>query len=114
MPFENVHGNGGLLTTVADLLRWNENFASLTVGGTAFVSEEQRPGWLSDGRAHNYAFGLFIGPYKGVPEVSHGGQPQDIGPSLPVIRSRMCRSRCCAMQAARSLHKMRTPSRIFI
>ena len=26
MPFENVHGNGGLLTTVGDLLRWNENF----------------------------------------------------------------------------------------
>ena len=26
MPFENVHGNGGLLTTVGDLLTWNENF----------------------------------------------------------------------------------------
>ena len=25
MPFENVHGNGGLLTTVGDLLMWNEN-----------------------------------------------------------------------------------------
>ena len=23
MPFENVHGNGGLLTTVGDLLKWN-------------------------------------------------------------------------------------------
>ena len=28
MPFENVHGNGGLLTTVGDLLKWNENFVS--------------------------------------------------------------------------------------
>src|SRR5437763_15522226 len=26
MPFENVYGNGGLLTTVGDLLKWNENF----------------------------------------------------------------------------------------
>ncbi len=25
MPFEDVHGNGGLLTTVGDLLKWNEN-----------------------------------------------------------------------------------------
>ena len=25
MPFENVYGNGGLLTTVGDLLKWNEN-----------------------------------------------------------------------------------------
>ena len=24
MPFENVHGNGGLLTTVGDLLKWQE------------------------------------------------------------------------------------------
>src|SRR5262249_36594718 len=28
MPFENVHGNGGLLTTVGDLLKWNENFTA--------------------------------------------------------------------------------------
>ena len=26
MPFEDVHGNGGLLTTVGDLLKWNQNF----------------------------------------------------------------------------------------
>jgi len=26
MPFENVYGNGGLLTTVGDLLKWNEHF----------------------------------------------------------------------------------------
>ena len=32
MPFENVHGNGGLLTTVGDLLRWNENFVAPKVG----------------------------------------------------------------------------------
>ena len=28
MPFENVHGNGGLLTTVGDLLKWNQNFVA--------------------------------------------------------------------------------------
>src|SRR5205085_2235564 len=28
MPFENVHGNGGLLTTVGDLLKWNRNFTT--------------------------------------------------------------------------------------
>ena len=32
MPFENVHGNGGLMTTVGDLLIWNENFVSPKVG----------------------------------------------------------------------------------
>jgi CubicO group peptidase (beta-lactamase class C family) len=73
MPFENVHGNGGLLTTVEDLLRWNENFVSPVVGDAAFLAEQQRPGRFSDGRSHHYAFGLSIGTYKGLAEVSHGG-----------------------------------------
>lgn len=73
MPFEKVHGNGGLLTTVGDLLRWNENFASPKVGGASFVAEQQQPGRFNDGRAHDYALGLRIGEYKGVREVSHGG-----------------------------------------
>ncbi|MFB3852646.1 MAG: serine hydrolase domain-containing protein [Vicinamibacterales bacterium] len=73
MPFENVHGNGGLLTTVGDLLRWNENFFSPRVGDAAFVKQQQQPGTYSDGTPHDYAFGLFVRPYKGVPEVGHSG-----------------------------------------
>jgi hypothetical protein len=73
MPFENIHGNGGLLTTVGDLLKWNENFEHPIVGDAAFVAEQQTPGRFSDGRAHSYAFGLVIQPYRGVPEVSHSG-----------------------------------------
>jgi CubicO group peptidase (beta-lactamase class C family) len=73
MPFENVHGNGGLLTTVGDLLRWNENFVSPLVGDAAFVAEQQTPGRFNDGRAHSYAFGLTVGEYRGLREVSHSG-----------------------------------------
>jgi CubicO group peptidase (beta-lactamase class C family) len=73
MPFENVHGNGGLLTTVGDLLRWNANFADPKVGDRAFVEEEERPGRLTDGRSHGYGLGLFVRTYRGVPEISHGG-----------------------------------------
>jgi len=73
MPFENVHGNGGLLTTVGDLLKWNENFVTLKVGDAAFVKEQQQPGRFNDGRTHDYAFGLMIGEYKGLHEVSHSG-----------------------------------------
>ncbi len=35
MPFENVHGNGGLLTTVGDLLTWNHALDSGALGGLA-------------------------------------------------------------------------------
>jgi CubicO group peptidase (beta-lactamase class C family) len=73
MPFENVHGNGGLLTTVGDLLKWTANFASPRIGDAAFVREQQEPGRFNDGRQHGYALGLFIGPYKNLREVSHSG-----------------------------------------
>lgn len=73
MPFENVHGNAGLLTTVGDLLRWNENFESPKVGDAAFVRVQQAPGTFNDGKAGSYALGLMVGRYKGVREVGHSG-----------------------------------------
>jgi CubicO group peptidase (beta-lactamase class C family) len=73
MPFENVHGNGGLLTTVGDLLRWNRNFTTERVGGRALVTELQRRGRLSDGLQIAYARGLRVTSFRGVPEVSHSG-----------------------------------------
>jgi CubicO group peptidase (beta-lactamase class C family) len=73
MPFENVHGNGGLLTTVGDLLKWNENFVSPVVGDQSFVAEQQKAGRFTDGRAHGYALGLFVGTHSGLREVYHSG-----------------------------------------
>jgi CubicO group peptidase (beta-lactamase class C family) len=73
MPFEDVHGNGGLLTTVGDLLKWNENFVTPKVGDQAFLSLQQEPGKFNDGKPHEYAMGLFVRPYKGLSEVSHSG-----------------------------------------
>jgi CubicO group peptidase (beta-lactamase class C family) len=73
MPFEDVHGNGGLLTTVGDLLKWNENFVTPKVGDRQFLDLQQEPGRFNDGKPHEYAMGLFVRPYKGLPEVSHSG-----------------------------------------
>ncbi|MFP2927393.1 serine hydrolase [Pyxidicoccus sp. 3LG] len=73
MPFENVHGNGGLLTTVGDLLRWNASLAAGKVGGPLFLRELQRRGKLNSGRELEYAAGLVLTSYRGLPEVSHGG-----------------------------------------
>jgi CubicO group peptidase (beta-lactamase class C family) len=73
MPFENVHGNGGLLTTVGDLLKWNRNFTSERVGGRALVTELQRRGRLSDGLEISYARGLVVSRYRNLAEVSHSG-----------------------------------------
>jgi hypothetical protein len=73
MPFENVHGNGGLLTTVGDLLRWNENFETVVVGDPALVATQQHLRTFPSGAAHTYALGLHVGEYRGVREISHSG-----------------------------------------
>jgi CubicO group peptidase (beta-lactamase class C family) len=73
MPFENIHGNGGLLTTVGDLLKWNENFTTPVVGDASFVAEQQAPGPFNDGRPGAYALGLMVGSYRGVRQVDHSG-----------------------------------------
>lgn len=72
-PIEDVHGNGGLLTTVEDLLRWDEALRTGALGGPRFVEEMHRPGVLNDGRTIDYASGLQVGSYRGVPRVSHTG-----------------------------------------
>jgi CubicO group peptidase (beta-lactamase class C family) len=73
MPFENVHGNGGLLTTVGDLLKWNENFVAPKVGDAALVARQQVLSKFPSGNDMTYAAGLMLGVYKGLPEVSHSG-----------------------------------------
>jgi CubicO group peptidase (beta-lactamase class C family) len=73
MPFENVHGNGGLLTTVGDLLKWNENYEHPRVGDVAMLAEQQRSRPLTNGRMQSYALGLVNGSRKGVREVEHSG-----------------------------------------
>lgn len=73
MPFENVHGNGGLLTTVGDLLRWNRSFTSERVGGRALITELERRGRLTDGLQISYARGLVVAMFRGVREMSHSG-----------------------------------------
>jgi hypothetical protein len=74
MPFENAHGNGGLLTTPADLLKWTANLETGAVlGGTRFVDEMHHAGRLTSGRTLTYASGLMTTPALGIPEVGHSG-----------------------------------------
>ncbi len=73
MPFTNVIGNGGLLTTVGDLLIWNENLDRPRVGGPGLVDQLQKRGRLNDGFENEYGQGLGVTEYRGVREFSHGG-----------------------------------------
>ncbi len=73
MPFTNVVGNGGLLSTIGDYLIWNENLDNPRVGGKVMVDQLQTRGRLNDGLVNEYAEGLIVTDYRGVPEISHGG-----------------------------------------
>ena len=73
MPFTNMIGNGGLLSTMGDLLRWNENLDHPLVGGPSYVQTLQTPMRLENGRTITYALGLEVVDYDGVREISHGG-----------------------------------------
>jgi len=73
MPIENIIGAGGLLTTVGDLLLWNENFTHAKVGGPEFVQAQQKPAVLANGRTIAYAAGLMVSTVDGLREVAHAG-----------------------------------------
>lgn len=72
MPFMNVYGNGGMLTTVSDWMKWNAMLDSQTLGAPLVNALETR-GVLNDGRRIAYALGLTVNSDKGFTEVSHGG-----------------------------------------
>jgi len=72
MPFMNVYGNGGMLTTVGDWMKWNAMLDSRSLGAPLVDALETR-GVLNDGRKIAYALGLTVDTYKGLKDVSHGG-----------------------------------------
>lgn len=70
--FDRV-GDGGLLSTIEDLAKWDRNFYDGGVGGEAMIRLAQTPGRLNDGTTLDYGFGLFLRKFRGLPTVAHGG-----------------------------------------
>ncbi|MCI0387903.1 MAG: beta-lactamase family protein, partial [Acidobacteria bacterium] len=66
-------GDGGLLTTVEDLLHWDQNFYQNKLGGPELISQFLTPGTLNDGEKIKYAFGLTVDNYKGLKTIAIGG-----------------------------------------
>ena len=69
----DIVGQGGLMTTLDELQKWDENFYTGTVGGRTLLSRQLERGVLNDGKQIAYAFGLEIGEYRGLPMVEHSG-----------------------------------------
>src|ERR1700733_4636267 len=82
MPFENIYGNGGLLTTVGDLLKWNEHLSAPGAADSELVQGQVRNYRLNSGRPTDYGYGLFIRTFNGVSEISHTGSTAGYSPFL--------------------------------
>lgn len=66
-------GDGGVFTTVEDLVHWVRNFDEPRVGGASFLETVHTRGRLTNGEELGYAFGLVHGDHRGLRTVSHGG-----------------------------------------
>ncbi len=69
----DIVGQGGLILTVNDLQKWDENFYTGKVGGPGFLKRQLQQGKLANGTVLSYAFGLTVGQYRGLQLVEHGG-----------------------------------------
>ena len=74
VSYAEQNGDGMVHTSIEDLQKWDENFYSGKVGGTELLAKMQEPGKLSDGKPVNYAKGLFLRNYRGLPTAWHGGE----------------------------------------
>lgn len=70
--FDKV-GDGGLMSSVEDLLLWDRNFYDNKLGKGRLLKELQTRGVLNDGKQIDYALGLVMSDYRGLPIVGHGG-----------------------------------------
>jgi len=73
MPFEHVHGNGGLLTTTEDLITWNHQLAKSTIGSDGMIKMRTQQAVLTNGQTIAYAGGLVANNHNGFKEISHTG-----------------------------------------
>lgn len=70
--FEKV-GDGGLMSSVDDLLLWDRNFYDNKLGKGTLLKELQTQGVLNNGKKIEYALGLVMSTYRGSPVVAHAG-----------------------------------------
>jgi CubicO group peptidase (beta-lactamase class C family) len=76
VPNYSTVGATSLFTTVEDLARWQAQLAEGRVGGREAITSLTRRAVLVTGDTLQYALGITVGSYRGVPTWSHsGGDP---------------------------------------
>ena len=66
-------GATSLFTTVEDLSLWVMNFSNKTIGDSEIIEKMNTLAILNNGESFGGALGQFVGKYKGLNEIQHGG-----------------------------------------
>jgi len=66
-------GDGAVVTTIEDLVRWDENFYDGKVGGPKLIEALHEVGVLNNGKKLQYASAIYVTTYRGLPAITHGG-----------------------------------------
>ena len=72
LSYANV-GATSLFTTAEDLSLWALNFGNPVVGDTSLIRKLNTLAVLNNGKTFGGALGQFVGQYKGLNEIQHGG-----------------------------------------
>ncbi len=65
--------SSSLNTSMDDFLVWMKNYETGSVGGPGMLDRMLERGVLTDGEVLDYAYGLSLGEYRGLPTFGHGG-----------------------------------------
>ncbi|MCY3548703.1 MAG: serine hydrolase [Gemmatimonadetes bacterium] len=65
--------SSSLHTSIDDFIRWMRNYETAQVGGEEMLRTMVQPGVLTNGDTLDYAYGLSVGDYRGLPTFGHGG-----------------------------------------
>ena len=81
-PSVRTMGGDNLHASVEDLARFDRNFETSIVGGSAVIAQMLSRPQLASGDTIPYAYGLRLGTYRGLRTISRGGHA---GPMLAVF-----------------------------
>ncbi len=73
MSWTYAYGAGGIISTVDDLLKYNNALLSEKILKKEWLDKAWNPCILPNGKSTNYGFGWAVGNYKGLKFVAHGG-----------------------------------------
>jgi CubicO group peptidase (beta-lactamase class C family) len=73
MPNEDAYGNGGLLTTTEDLLKWNDYYWNGHLGNPSLLPKQLAIDNLNNGQPNEYGAGLSVNKKHGLQYIYHVG-----------------------------------------